>query len=158
MLRPRENGESVYLWHPVLLVDTGDLQKAVSFPQNCTSMAQDSEKLKGRSRGSWRLCLGRWASFSDSVNPEVISKGDTSCLWEAIAAVPPPQKSCGPSHPEPHRERTSEELCVTHKHPSWSEKRAVLTFPPAPLWVLPRPITVDLAWPYSPGSPPVPHS
>lgn len=66
---------------PVILVDTGDLQKTVPLPSKLHMlMAQGSEKLKREI--PWELEPLSWQlNFSDKVNQRIISKGDTSCLW-----------------------------------------------------------------------------
>lgn len=97
-----------------------------------------------------------WADelFSDLVNPEVISKGDTSCLF-------------GEQWLQCHRHEVSV-AHLTQNHtgkgllrnsvaPQASQlvlRRDGANLSSCPLWG-PSAITVDIAWPYSPGSPPV---
>ena len=86
---------------------------------------------RGRSHGSWRLCLGRWTSFSGSVDSEVITKGDTSCLWKVMAAVSLPRLFLAAHpHSEPQGKEFWEVLCNTQASQLVQEEM-ILTFPPA---------------------------
>lgn len=58
MLEPRENGERVYLWHLYFWWTQVICRRQYPSPQNCTSMAQDSEKLKGEI--PWELEALSW--------------------------------------------------------------------------------------------------